>query len=159
MPKKCFPVRGAKGCVRIDPDMEPVAAEHSWHMHKDYPATTIGSGKGAYKLYLHRLVLGAAPGTIVDHANGDHLDARRENLRFADKSQNAANIGKISTNRSGFKGVVKHGKRFRAFIHKNGKTQYLGTFDTAKAAACEYDRAAKRLFGRFSKTNDLKCPR
>jgi hypothetical protein len=103
--------------------------------------------------------MSAKSGTIVDHKNGDHLDNRRANLRLASKSENAANVGKLVTNGSGFKGVVKHGKKFRAFVHKDKKTIYLGTFESAKAAACEYNREAKKLFGKFAKVNRVKCPR
>lgn len=126
-------------------------------MHQGYPATTVGTGKKAYKLYLHRLVAEAKPGTIIDHANGDKLDARRENLRVATKAQNSANVGKLSTNRSGLKGVSKRGRKFRAFIHKDGETKYLGSFDDPKKAACKYDKEAKKLFGDFAKLNGLKC--
>jgi hypothetical protein len=126
-------------------------------MHQGYPATTVGTGKKAYKLYLHRLVTDAKPGTIIDHANGDRLDNRRENLRLATKAQNAANIGALSTSKSGLKGVVKRGKKYRAFAHKDGKTQYLGSFDTKEEAACEYNRTAKKLFGKFARVNKVKC--
>jgi len=154
----CLKVRGARRCVRVDPDVHERASRRSWHLHQGYPATTVGTGKKAYKLYLHRFVMSAKSGTIVDHANGDHLDNRRSNLRLASKSQNTANTGPLSTNGSGYKGVVKHRSKYRAYAHKDGKTIYLGTFGTAKEAACEYDRAAKKLFGRFAKVNKA-CPR
>lgn len=159
MAKRCLPVRGAKACVKVDPDVLERASAHSWHLHQGYPATTVGSGAAAYKLYLHRFVVDAPPGTIVDHANGDPLDARRENLRLATRAQNAANVDRLSTNRSGFKGVSKKGKRFRAFIHKDKKTIYLGSFSDPREAACRHDKEAKKLFGKFARTNKLKCRR
>jgi hypothetical protein len=160
MPKKsCLRVRGAKACVQVDPDILLLASRRSWHMHQDYPATTVGSGKKAYKLYLHRFVTQAKSGTIIDHANGDHLDNRRTNLRLASKAQNTINTGPLRTNKSGMKGVVQKGNRFRAFIHKDGKTKFLGSFENKQDAACEYNRAAKKLFGKFAKTNPVKCPR
>lgn len=159
MAKSCLPVKGAKACVKVDPDVLKDVSDRSWHMHQGYPATTVGSGKEAYKLYLHRLVAKAEPGAIIDHANGDKLDARRENLRVATKSQNSANVGKLSTNKSGLKGVSKKGEKYRAFIHKGGRTKYLGSFDDPKEAACKYDKEAKKLFGDFAKLNGLKCPR
>lgn len=150
---KCLPVRGAHACVRVDPDVFDRASAHSWHMHKGYPATTSGSGRAAQKVYLHRFAVDAGAGTIIDHKNGDRLDARRENLRLATKKQNSANTRAFATNRSGAKGVVQRGKRFRAFIHEDGRTVNIGTFGTKKAAACAYDREARKRFGQFAGLN------
>ena len=41
-----------------------------------------------------------------------------------------------------YKGVIKSGKRFRVQITVEGKSQGIGTFDSAKEAARAYDRAA-----------------
>ena len=46
-----------------------------------------------------------------------------------------------STNTSGYIGVFKNGKRFRARIRIDRKQKYLGTYDTPKEAALAYDRA------------------
>ena len=146
-------VRGARGCVKVDPDVFAWASKMSWHLHKGYPATTSGSGRAAQKRYLHREVVGAKPGDIIDHRTNDPLDARRENLRKATKKQNSANTGAFAGNRSGAKGVVQRGVKFRAVIHEDGRTVNLGTFDTKKAAACAYDREAKRRFGQFAGVN------
>ena len=156
---KCLKVRGAKKCVKVDPDVHAKASRRRWHMHQDYPATTLGSGKKAYKLYLHRFVMSAKSGTIVDHKNGDHLDNRRANLRLASKGENTINRDRLPTNGAGYKGVSKRGKTYRAFVHKDGTTIYLGTFPTAKAAACAYNGGAKKHFGKFAKLNKVKCPR
>lgn len=156
---KCLPVKGTRKCVKVDPDVMAKAVRRSWHMHQDYPATTIGSGKKAYKLYLHRFVLSAKSGTIVDHKNGDHLDNRRANLRLASKGENTINRDRLSTNHSGYKGVSQRGSRYRAFVHKDGTTIYLGSFSSAKDAACAYNRGAKKHFGKFAKLNRVKCPR
>ena len=46
-----------------------------------------------------------------------------------------------SANTSGYHGVYKRGKRFRAMIRIDGKQKYFGMYDTAKEAALAVDRA------------------
>lgn len=159
MAKNCLKVRGARKCVRVDPDVLDRASRRSWHIHHGYPATTVGGGKNTYKLYLHRFVMSAKSGTLVDHKNGDPLDNRRSNLRLASKGENTINTGKLVTNGSGYKGVSKRGNKYRAFVHKDGETIYLGSYETPKKAACAYNTGAKKHFGKFAKLNKVKCPR
>ena len=45
------------------------------------------------------------------------------------------------TNTTGFNGVSKNGKNFRAQISINGKNKYLGIFTRARDAAMAYDKA------------------
>jgi hypothetical protein len=46
-----------------------------------------------------------------------------------------------STNTSGYTGVYKSGKRFKAQISIDGKNRNLGSYDTPKEAALAFDRA------------------
>lgn len=154
----CLKLTNRKGCLRVDEETSKWAKDYKWHVHKGYAAFTRGSGKEAQRLYLHRILMDAPKGQVIDHINGDKLDNRQENLRPATVSQNGANVGKLSTNKSGLKGVVKHGNRFRAYIHKNRRTKYLGTFGSAEEAACEYDAKAKEMFGKFARVNGVSCP-
>ena len=54
-----------------------------------------------------------------------------------------------------YKGVIKSGKKFRAYINIDGKTHNHGTFDTPKEAAQAYDRAAIQAGRPTSKLNFL----
>jgi hypothetical protein len=102
--------------------------------------------------YLHRLIAQASRGEVVDHANGDPLDNRRENLRIADLSQNSWNRVAQHSKRSGLpKGVFRQGERYRAHITARGIGYSLGVFDTALAAAEAYSEAAKVLHGEFAR--------
>jgi hypothetical protein len=103
---------------------------------------------------MHRAILRAGDGHNVDHIDGDGLNNRRSNLRFATTAQNSANRGKQKNNTSGFKGVRWHkrDKRWRAVIGINGKTKQIGSFKTPEAAYDAYCAAARELHGVFART-------
>lgn len=113
----------------------------------------VRTGPNATTIYLHREVMSAPPGIEVDHRNGDTLDCRVENLRFATHEQNGRNLPMQSRNTSGYKGVRRTRGRFMAYI-SSGKRQYhLGTFDSAVDAALAYNAAASAMFGDFARLN------
>jgi hypothetical protein len=60
-----------------------------------------------------------------------------------------------SSSTTGYKGVHfwKARKKFRALISKDGKQHYIGVFPTAEAAALAYNKAAKKLHGKFARLN------
>lgn len=90
---------------------------------------------------------------IVDHINGDGLDNRMANLREATMAQNNANRRLSSRNTSGFKGVCRYGRQWRASIVHAGRKHHLGTFRDPLPAAHAYDAAAVDLFGEFAWLN------
>lgn len=49
-------------------------------------------------LYLHRAVMGAAPGDLIDHRDGDGLNCQRGNLRLATRQGNGRNRSKGNSN-------------------------------------------------------------
>lgn len=113
---------------------------------------------------MHRFLLKAPADLMVDHANGDKLDNRRENLRLCTNSQNQANR-KVTVGVSTFKGVTwqrRPGCTSRGFwkaqIVVGGKLTYLGSFRTDREAAAAYNEAASAMFGEFAHLNDLSLP-
>jgi hypothetical protein len=89
----------------------------------------------------------------IDHADGNPLNNRIDNLRAATGSQNCANRGKTRSNTSGVKGVhlSKETGKFRAYIKRNGHTQGLGSFTTIEEAATARQKAHEELYGAFAR--------
>jgi len=108
-------------------------------------------------LSMHREIIDAPKGLLVDHRNTNSLDNRRSNLRFATQSQNSCNCKKREGCSSKFKGVSYRKdfgeKRWVAYIRGNGRRINLGTFLTESEAAKAYDEAAKKYHGEFATLN------
>jgi len=104
---------------------------------------------------LHRQIIEAPDGLLVDHRNGNGLDNRRTNLRIATQSQNMQNRQKRKNSTSRFIGVwfVKNKNRWESRITYQGKRIWLGRFDNEIEAAKTYDAAAKKYHGEFGRLN------
>lgn len=107
-------------------------------------------------LYMHRLIMSAPNGVLVDHRNGNGLDNRRENLRLATSSQNSANRRKRQQALSSrFKGVrfSRKAKKWEASIGVDRRRIYLGCFVNEEDAARAYNARAQIEFGEFARLN------
>jgi len=105
---------------------------------------------------LHREIMNAPKGLLVDHRNSDSLDNRRSNLRLATHSQNQFNKRKTKTNTtSRYLGVTfdKSRGQWAAKIKHSNKRIWLGRFDSEIEAAKAYDEAAKKYHGEFARLN------
>lgn len=108
----------------------------------------------------HRLIFlydrGYLP-KFVDHKDKKRDNNAPDNLRGSNAKTNARNKTKAQGKTCQYKGVcaTKSG-RWRAQIAKDRKVYYLGTFDEEiKAARC-YNKAARKLHGRFASVNVFK---
>lgn len=142
-----------RGFVAIIDDSDAHLAAYKWYaktMHGINYAARNTTGKHRTTILLHREVLNPAKDTHIDHINGNGLDCRRSNLRFASFCQNAQN-SKVRT--GSYKGVSKRKNKWVAQIRAHGKNYWLGYYATPEDAARAYDAAAYKLHGAFAKLN------
>jgi len=140
--------------VIVDPEDFEELSEHKWcasrkgggmvyAMRRDRRGRTI---------YMHRQIVRAPKGSIVDHKNCRIWDNRRCNLRICTQRQNQMNKGPHG-GPSGYVGVYPRDDRWEAGITSRGKHYYLGRFDDPVAAAKARDHKAYELHGRFAYLN------
>jgi hypothetical protein len=93
----------------------------------------------------------------AEHANGNSLDNRDENLRPASRRENETNKPVRRDNKLGVKGTRRRlskrtGKyRFSVRITHMGREMHLGSFDSAEEAEKVYEEVARKLFGEFTR--------
>jgi len=106
-------------------------------------------------IWMHRLIMQAPDGMVVDHIDGNSLNNRRSNLRICTPRQNTANRAKTRNGTSRFKGVhfCTRDRKWRAQIGVDGERRFIGDFDDEVEAARAYDRKAAELFGEFAYLN------
>lgn len=149
-------------------DFERVSA-HTWTAVRIRKTDVFYAMRGFWKngkkvrIYLHAFIIGGSPDQLVDHADRNTMNNRRNNLRPCDATESMRNRGKSGKPRSSkWKGV--HFDKSRALqpwaaqIGVNRKTMFLGRFFSEKDAALAYDSAALRLFGAFAALNFPRVP-
>jgi len=102
---------------------------------------------------MHRFIMNPSENLQIDHIDRNTLNNQKHNLRLCTHTENQRNCGKQENNTSGYKGVSKHGKKYAAQIEINKKHIHLGYWNTAEEAARAYDKASKKLHGKFANTN------
>lgn len=157
---------------------DPITGDFLW---KDYPlpsgkkrrrhgSTCVGSIAGnidnstgyirirydGILYHAHRLAwpytYGEWPSNEIDHINGTQNDNRLINLRPANRRQQCANTRINARNKVGMKGVCRtRNGRYAAYIKINGKSKYLGAFDTPEEAHLAYQIAAMEAHGEFAR--------
>ena len=108
-------------------------------------------------IQMHREILNAPKGTIIDHINLDSLDNRKDNLRYANIQTNGFNRPKpIMPCTSKYKGVLrrKNDNRWTARIKFNGRHVELGRYKTEEEAAAAYNFASRIFFGEYRHENN-----
>lgn len=157
---KCIELTRGQVAIVDDADFE-MLAQWRWYTHSQGYACRkiyIPETQGSKTIYMHKQIMGEVPkGFEIDHVNGSKVDNRRENLRFATRAQNTANRPAMKNNRLGVKGVGwrTHAKKFCAKIMVNGKSVWLGYFDTVEEAKMAYELAASKYYAEFANNRSL----
>lgn len=113
-----------------------------------------GKNKKPTTTRMHRVVMNAKKGQLIDHKNGDTLDNRKENLRFCTHKQNGMNKNISKNNKYGHVGIRKRVHKttlptYQAYIFLDGKQKNLGWFKDKEKAILAYVQSAKENFGDF----------
>lgn len=154
---------GPRHVALVDDEDFARLSTFSWALAKGYARRRWHVSGRRYAEPMHRTILGDRPGLFPDHVNGDKLDNRRCNLRWATNQQNRFNTpvrrGKASCP---YKGVTVQSCRamvnpyrrpWCARIKVDGRLIRLGCFETAEEAARAYDQSAVAHYGEFARTN------
>lgn len=95
---------------------------------------------------LHRMIFLYHKGYLpykVDHIDRQKLHNKIDNLRDANDVINTMNVGLSKNNTSGYKGVSRARKRWKAVL----ADKWLGTYSTPEEAAYVYNKAVLEKFG------------
>jgi hypothetical protein len=101
---------------------------------------------------LHRivwkLITDEEPPPNLDHKDGNPLNNAWDNLRPASQPQQNWNTGLRKNNHSGYRGVSRHRRKWRARIMTGGVERYR-LFDTPEKASAWREAMASKLHGAF----------
>ena len=145
----------------VDPEDWDEIKKYKWCVGGRSGELAAVSNTGGRRVYMHRVIMGATKGQIVDHIDHDTLDNRRVNLRLCTPSQSIRNRRKFGRNggatTSIYKGVSweKYKRKWIAQCRWRRKDHYLGSFDNEADAARAYNAAAREHHKEFACLNEI----
>lgn len=151
MSKEIFLSQG-KFAIVDDEDYERVN-QYKWHYRQGYASHTRYENGKFVTVNMHRMIVGALPGQIVDHINRNKLDNQKVNLRICTVGENNRNRIQVSGTTSKYKGVHKKENSWVASIRVNRKKIHLGSYAAEEDAARAYDSVVDYFHGEFARKN------
>lgn len=141
---------GGECCAVIDTEDYPLVKGYAWHINNSGYVQSAATYEGKQRhVLMHRLVMMVGPSLIVDHKDHNPQNNRKSNLRPCTAVENNWNARLSSANKSGFKGVVRNGTKWRGRVGAEGVEHYKN-FST-KEEANEWARAKRiELHGEFA---------
>lgn len=151
----------------IDKDKVELISKYNWYltMHgknssRPYLQTNIVINNKNHSMFLHRLLIDAKTGQLVDHKNNNTKDNRMCNLRLCTHAENSRNKSPKKNGTSRYLGVFVDTKNrkepgYVCRIGRDRKIIYIGTFKTELEAAKAYNEAALKYHGEFANLNKI----
>lgn len=151
---KLIPLTQGKFAI-VDAEDYHWLSQYKWHACKSRSTFYAARRKGHTSISMHREIMCAPEGLVVDHIDHNGLNNRKSNLRLCTHSQNLLNRRIRPDCKSKYKGVVWdwRNRKWVARICINQKRIHLGRFHNERDAAIVYDRKAIELFGQFACLN------
>ena len=130
-------------------------AKFNWHAMLGRTTTYAARRASGKAIKMHRVIMDAPEGLVVDHIDHNGLNNTRTNLRLCTAAQNCRNVLLNNGSTSRYKGVCwnKNLKKWSAATRFNTKTYHLGYFEDEIDAAKAYDKRAVELHGEFACPN------
>ena len=121
-----------------------------------YYASSCTCKKKTGHYLLHRFIMDAPKGTMVDHIDRDTHNMRKSNMRICDGSTNCRNKKLQSNNSSGYRGVLlnhygtlaNHPKWY-AYIDVHRRKIHLGYYDNLEDALAARKAGELKYFGAY----------
>lgn len=146
----------------IDVDDYEKVSKYTWALHvnydkqEQYETIYYATSSKAFGRLLHRFIMNAPKGMVVDHIYGDTFDTRKENLRICTHTENCRNRKKQYNNTSGYQGVTwdKFNNKWMAFICIDTHQKTLGYFDDKEKAHKYRLKIVKESFGEYVRDDE-----
>ncbi len=128
---------------------------YQWYACKCKSTFYAARVEGGKTIRMHRDIMCAPKGLLVDHIKHNRLDNRKSNLRLCTNAQNCYNQRASSTGTSRYKGLSWHkfSRKWSSRIRYDGKFYNLGDYEDQIEAAAVYDDKVVELFGEFACLN------
>lgn len=146
--------------VKVDDDDVDMLKKYTWIVNKCWNKKTNKVPRfyagcnlhGGGNALMHRLIMNAPKGKIVDHVNGDERDNRRANLRICTQKENIENSKHYVNSTSGCKGVCwdKKTQKWIAYIKITDCYHRLGFFDDKGEAIRRRKQAELKYFDEYA---------
>jgi hypothetical protein len=139
----------------VDPEDYAELARHKWCAAKQGNSFYAVRSEGGRQLRMHRVILNAPAGMVVDHIDHDGLNDVKRNLRPCTPAQNAHNQRPQKGRSSQYRGVCwcKRERKWYSRIQDHGRPRSIGLYADERDAARARDAAALALHGEYAYLN------